>query len=84
MQKIDIFCRLKSFSSVSKGEMPFAVLAKQKPQNSGESVLAVQILAGQVLLILEPELINGSRKMSIKLNVENQFKELIVTPGVRQ
>lgn len=64
--------------------MPFAVLAKQKPQNSGESVLAVQILAGQVLLILEPELINGSRKMSIKLNVENQFKELIVTPGVRQ
>ena len=63
------------------GQLPFAVLAKQMFQNSGETGLAIQILAGPVLLILEPELINGSRKMNIILNVEDQFKELIVTPG---
>jgi hypothetical protein len=61
------------------GQLPFAVLGR-KISNSSEDLLTLQVLAGPISVILDPVLINGSRKMSIILNVQDLKKELILTP----
>ena len=62
-------------------QLPFAVLASKSldPQNSQE-YMTLQILAGPIAVILEPELINGSKKMNIIINVDDLSKALILTP----
>jgi len=62
-------------------QLPFAVLSS-KNVNGLEESLTLQVLAGAISVVLEPKWINGSKKMNIMLNVNDEEKELILTPDI--